>query len=156
MPRTTQSYEDLLASSLADEIITSADELARGQGGPADSKQPTSREELDIWGRTDPAVNYDAVLARLMQGGIPPEEAQQFRLVQLYPQLAQAFAQPKSPQHAETLARMAEYPFRHKTYEHLDPKDRVTYAERMDREYQRSLLAPSSDDRHDRLSIGKD
>ena len=138
MPRSTKSQEDLLVSMMADEIITSADEMARGSGGPAGSEQPTSREELDIWGRTDPAVNYDVLLQRLMSGGIPPEEAQQFKLVQVYPQLAPAFEQPKSPQHAETLARMAEYPFRHTLYEHLDPKDRVTYAERLDRDYQRS------------------
>ena len=155
MPRTTHSYEDLLAESLASEIITGADELARGHGGPADSERPTSTDELKLWGRTDPGAPYDQVLGRLMAGGIPPEEAQAFALVKRYPQLAQAFAQPASPRQAGTLARLATFPFRLALYEHLDPKDRVTYAERMDRAWNRSFGQPAGDDKlTTRQSVG--
>lgn len=141
--RHPSTYEDLLTSSLAEDILSSADTIAASQGGPPDTRHPTSREAVRAWGTRDPLVDYDTILARLMSGGIPPEESSQLALVKQYPEVAQALAQPESPEQARVLAAIAEYPYRHAQYAHLDPDERVRYATHLDNEWRKSLDAPS-------------
>lgn len=141
--RHPSTYEDLLTSSLAEDILSSADTIAASQGGPSDTRHPTSREAVRAWGTRDPLVDYDTFLARLLNGGVPPEESQRLAIVRQYPEVAQALAQPESPEQAQVLAALAEYPYRHAQYAHLDPDERVQYATRLDREWQKSLDAPA-------------
>lgn len=118
------------------------DLLAKDASGPSGYTQPSSREVLDLWGRTDPNVRYEDLVVRLLSGGIPPEEAQNLILVQQYPETLEAFVQPGDAMQADALARLAEYPFRPGVYSHLDPEERVSYVESVHREWVKSLQTP--------------
>ena len=140
MPRQpARTYDEILVDEVANGILLSADKSALSIGGPAGSEHPTSKQEIAVWGRTDPSVDYHALLVKLLTTGIAPEEAQALKFVQLHPETATAFTQPQPPALADSLARHAEYPYRYETYAHLDPEDRVSYTTRLNREWQQSL-----------------
>lgn len=136
-PRQPRNYEDILTDALVDDILSDGDHIAAEQGGPAGTRRPSEREMIELWGQTDPAVEYAQLVVRLLTGGVPPEEAQQFKLVQMYPETLELFAQPPDAATADALARLAEYPYRHGTYAHLDPDERVTFANRMHAEWEK-------------------
>lgn len=139
MPRRPEhSYEDLLAESVADSLLDGADAIAAEHGAPPDMDAPSEREKVRLWGRSDPAVDYDALVEALTTTGVPPEmmaTMQVSRYAKSHPELVQAYAQPVQDRAlAERLAAIAEYPFKLALYDQLDPRNRVKEAERLDRE----------------------
>lgn len=149
MPRqpALRSYEDRLDQLIMDSIDESVDRYATEQA-PADTRTPSDAEQVAQWGTTDPNADYDAIYTRLLSGGMPPEEAQGLELVRQIPETVAVFADPMAVAESQNLplsavadvaARFAEHPFRPRLFLHLDPKDRVKEAQRINRLWQKSL-----------------
>ena len=144
MPRRSDastSYEQTLVSTVADDLISSADRHAASMGAPPNTTSASDRERVRLWGRTDPKAPYDQVFQMLTTTGVPPEMMEQMqigRFAKSHPELVQAYSQPtQDTALAARLADLAEYPFRIALFDHLDPEGRVKEAERLQREYQK-------------------
>lgn len=140
MPKLTpRSYEDALDDLVIGQIDASVEKYLSDQGGPAGTRQPSEAEQTRRWGLADTTVDRAALAARLLAGGLAPEEAEQLEIVRQVPELAAAYTQPVDSQTADVLARLAAYPFRPSLYLHLDPDDRVKEADRLERLWERSV-----------------
>lgn len=144
MPRKSNvaPYEDRLTEAVADDIRLSADTIASNQGPPPNTRRTSDARKLTLWGLADPGVDHAQMVQTLMTTGVPSEQMQTLRLAQFsksHPDLIMAYGQPVAdPALAERLATIAEYPYRLAVYDGLEPKERVTEAERLTRAWEQT------------------
>lgn len=136
----------MTAEDRAIQEIEAEDEAALAQvaaemGPPPESGRLSAREQVELWGQTDPSVDYETLRQRLVMEGLPPEEAQTLAIAQEYPDIVPLLAQPTGDlEMADMLASLAERPYRLAILEGIDdPEEQVKTAERLDREWQKML-----------------
>lgn len=139
--RTPESYEELLAETTADAIMADADVMA-AESGPPPGKRLSEAEEVRLWGVRDPSVDYATTLQTLLTQGFG-ETAGNLLVVQENPGLLDAYANPApTPEVAEALAVLAEYPFRLGLFDgYGDPEDRAAQANRIARAWEKQQPA---------------
>lgn len=143
------SYEQTLVSTVAEDIVTTAERHAASMGAPPNTQATSDKERVRLWGRTDPAAPYDTVFQTLTTTGVPPEMMQQMqisRFTQSHPELVAAYSQPtQDTALADRLAQIAEYPFKIPLYDHLDPKGRVAEADRIQKLWEKEQAGVMGD-----------
>lgn len=144
MPRRRRSVEETAQSEFDREFEAVLERLAAEQG-PAPGVRAVSRpREVRDWGTEDRSVDPAALAQRLMAGGLAPEEATALEVVKDNAdneELLAAYTQPTEDYLlADTLARLARYPYRLAILATIDdPEERVAKAESLDRAWQASL-----------------
>lgn len=143
MPRkaSAETPEDRAIREIDDEDSRYLERAALEAGPPADVRRLSERDEDDIWGIEDPlAADPNMLAQRLMTQGLPPEEAQQFQIVQQRPEWLELLATPtQSAETADMLARAIRFPWRWSLLEDIDdPDEQVATAERLNRRFQRN------------------
>lgn len=118
-PLPVNSQEERLADAWLADAGKVADRIAAEEGGPPQASKTGEAEAVRAWGQRDAKVDRDALAHMLLNGGVPPEAAQHLLIAQTYPELLPAYlprqdgqAPPITPEEADQLATLAEYPFR--------------------------------------------
>lgn len=139
MPRQTAPESDIEIAQreIQEEIEQAIAALAADTGPAPRAVRLSDAEKVEMWGRSDPKVDYGQLLQQLMATGLPPEMLDPdtgLAIFKRHPEMAQLYGQPVAPEVADPLARLAEYPLRLSLLEHLedDPKARVEEANRLD------------------------
>lgn len=138
-----ESAEDIAIRQIEEEDAAALERIAREMGPPPDADKVSEREEVELWGQRDPAVDYLSLAKQLLTAGLPEEALQGFALLKEYPDLAPLFMQPTQDfEMANTLARLAEHPYRLAVLDGIhDPDELTTKAESLDRAWQKQQAA---------------
>lgn len=145
--RQVQRSEEQVARDEIDAEIEHAIATIAAEWGAAPDAAPVSEdEEVELWGRRDPTVDYDAVYAMLTTTGLPPEMLDPASdlapaVIAEHPEMAQMYGSVVDANLADMLATLAEHPFRIGLLQDLedDPEAMVEKANRLDRAWQKQL-----------------
>lgn len=148
MPRrpATESPEARALRELDEEMERYSDAIAADWGPAPGSDVVSDDRKVELWGRTDPKADYDAIYGMLTTTGVPPEmldpdgaDDVTLAIVKEVPEMAPYYQQAVEPDLADALSTLAEYPMRLGLLTDLedDPEAMVKEAERLDRLWSR-------------------
>ncbi len=134
------SFEERVSASFLEEMEKVAERIASEDGDPPGADRLGDAEAVRLYGRTDPKVDHDRLLADLMTTGVDPETVAGLAIAQTRPEWAPLYTQPtQDSELARQLAVMALHPFRPGLV--LDyspePEEQVKRAEHLHRLWER-------------------
>lgn len=142
-------FREKLAQSFADDLEELAQKAAEAQGQPMGTRRVSDARALRMYGIRDQHFDRAALIDMLNTTGVHPDllnpqNPESPLIIRERPDLIPYYAKPAAtPEAAQALADLAEYPFRYGLVMDIDnPQERVRYATHLQTQWEASQPQP--------------